>query len=167
MGRTRHPYTTTIEGRYRDHNITLLVSQRQLFSVLIGPDDSHCWCSHSGRRNCCLTALLRLHFARLARELGREHDGPVEGNRQTAVPAAQHDGADNQFRERAHRAGKRVVFLVLHEAVAAKKKGGGSKGSQAKKLGMGDGKWTQLMIRPARVRLCHRQRRFRRLPVRM
>jgi hypothetical protein len=39
------------------------------------------------------------------------------------VPAAQHDGADNQFRERAHRAGKRVVFLVLHEAVAAKKGG--------------------------------------------
>jgi len=123
MGRTRHAYTTTIEGRYRGHNITLLVGQRQLFSVLIGQGDSHCRCSHSGRSDCCLSAPLRLHFARLARELGREHDGPVKGNRQTVVPAAQHDGADNQFRERAHLTGKRVVFLVLHETVAAKKGG--------------------------------------------
>lgn len=44
-------------------------------------------------------------------ELEGEDDGAIDGNRETAVAPAQHNGADHELRERTESARERVVCL--------------------------------------------------------
>ena len=61
-------------------------------------------------RSCAREVAYAIVLAKIL-EFGREDDGPVDCDRETAVAATQHDGADDELRERPERTGERVVGL--------------------------------------------------------
>ena len=100
-------------------------------------------------------------LAGLLHKLGREDDCPVERDGKATVSTAQHDGTDDQLRERAHRAGQRKVFLLFSFSMAA-----GRKERRGWTMD-GRGKYSEgdysLMVSQGIARQCRRPRRFRRL----
>jgi hypothetical protein len=96
--------------------------------------------------------------AGLLHKFSREDDRSIERDGKAAVSAAQHDGTDDQLRERAHRARQRKVFLFF--SVATRRKERSKTVDGRGKYGEGD---DSLRVCRGRARLYHRPRRFQRL----
>jgi hypothetical protein len=51
----------------------------------------------------------------IALELGGEHDGAVDGDRETTMPATQHDRTDDELGEGSECTGQRIVGLIYNQ----------------------------------------------------